>query len=407
MHSVLYRFILATFLISMVHVAARSQSYVWERDTSLNAGCPINDILMVYDGTLVVGTADSGIYMAPGFGRHWEQKIEGLGSLHVTAVGITRKLTLLAAVRDASAFRSTDAGASWSRAFSQPTTGRDMDITSDDHIYVASAWGYCLSTDDGVQWRYSDAGPGTPKVQRIMAGPFPYIFVAYINGKQARSPDVGHSWYQFSSGVDSVVTYSVAPNGIIYAGGNGLAFTLNQGNTWGTIPFDGGDISCIGWTPAGEMVISHAGRVSCSFDGGYSWESFDRGISNDTVRVFLLDRNRRLLAGTSGGHLYRLNLASEEKSGERSVSANTAIAGVTPHPISGTAAIRYTLPSRGDARLGLYDVMGNEALVLANGPVEPGAHVAYLDAASLPSGTYLLRLRAGSASVSRPVVVAH
>jgi hypothetical protein len=68
-----------------------------------------------------------------------------------------------------------------------------------------------------------------------------------------------------------------------------------------------------------------------------------------------------------------------------------------PNPISRTAQIVYTLPSRMTVRLSVYDVAGRLVDRLVESVEAPGEHSIQWDARELPSGTYFYRLEAGSA----------
>jgi hypothetical protein len=54
----------------------------------------------------------------------------------------------------------------------------------------------------------------------------------------------------------------------------------------------------------------------------------------------------------------------------------------------------------------LYDVLGREVAVLADGRYGAGRHALTLDAAALPVGVYVVRAQAGEASATRRVTVA-
>ena len=68
---------------------------------------------------------------------------------------------------------------------------------------------------------------------------------------------------------------------------------------------------------------------------------------------------------------------------------------VGPNPVRGSAAVTFRLDADGPARVAVYDVLGREVAVLARGTFQAGAHRAPLDAATLPAGTYVVRLAAG------------
>ncbi len=77
------------------------------------------------------------------------------------------------------------------------------------------------------------------------------------------------------------------------------------------------------------------------------------------------------------------------------LAARAAVEGVYPNPFAATTTIRFALGEASEVRLTVYDVLGREVAVLADGAVEAGAHDAVFDGRSLPSGVYVWRLVAG------------
>lgn len=77
-----------------------------------------------------------------------------------------------------------------------------------------------------------------------------------------------------------------------------------------------------------------------------------------------------------------------------------------PNPFRAATRIAFSLAEAGPARLAVYDVLGRQVAVLVDGPTEAGTHEAELHAGSLASGTYLLRLEAGSEVATRQMTVA-
>ena len=67
-----------------------------------------------------------------------------------------------------------------------------------------------------------------------------------------------------------------------------------------------------------------------------------------------------------------------------------------PNPFRDEATLTLTVPERTKPlRLVVYDVLGREVAVLAEGVLPPGEHALTLDGAGLPSGLYLVRLETG------------
>ncbi len=86
-----------------------------------------------------------------------------------------------------------------------------------------------------------------------------------------------------------------------------------------------------------------------------------------------------------------------EATGTTVTNAPTDAVGVYPNPFAGSAQIAFALDATADVRLAVYDVLGREVAVLVDAELDAGSHSAAFDAAGLPTGTYLYRLRVGGA----------
>lgn len=75
-----------------------------------------------------------------------------------------------------------------------------------------------------------------------------------------------------------------------------------------------------------------------------------------------------------------------------------------PNPASGRVALSYTMEQAGPRRLTVYDMLGREVAVLADGPAEAGSHVAVWEARAA-AGSYLARLEAGGRTAVRLVTL--
>ena len=86
-------------------------------------------------------------------------------------------------------------------------------------------------------------------------------------------------------------------------------------------------------------------------------------------------------------------------------AAGLRIAPSVPNPATERATVTFELDAAQTARLAVYDVLGREVAVLADGAQTAGAHTVALDASGLPAGLYVARLTAGGTSVTRRLTV--
>ncbi len=78
-----------------------------------------------------------------------------------------------------------------------------------------------------------------------------------------------------------------------------------------------------------------------------------------------------------------------------------------PNPASERAALEYALPEPTEVNIGVYDVLGRQVAQVVDARKTTGQHRAELRTASLPSGTYFVRMQAGSVTKTRRLSVVH
>jgi hypothetical protein len=73
-----------------------------------------------------------------------------------------------------------------------------------------------------------------------------------------------------------------------------------------------------------------------------------------------------------------------------------------PNPFNPATTISYRLVAPGEVRLEVYDILGRQVALLADGRMSVGTHTVQWDAAGLAAGVYLCRLRVGDIGPSQP-----
>ncbi|MCC6845571.1 MAG: CAP domain-containing protein [Bacteroidetes bacterium] len=91
---------------------------------------------------------------------------------------------------------------------------------------------------------------------------------------------------------------------------------------------------------------------------------------------------------------------SENENFIRSLSAS-----VSPLPVSGAAAINFTLPAAGDISVTLLDVRGREIAELAHGFRADGKNIVSFDVSNLENGTYFCRIVTSHGTGTLQIVV--
>jgi hypothetical protein len=76
-----------------------------------------------------------------------------------------------------------------------------------------------------------------------------------------------------------------------------------------------------------------------------------------------------------------------------------------PNPFNPTTKIAYSIPIRSEVKLSVYNILGQEVMMLVNEQQEAGGHEAIFDASNLASGVYICRLQAGAFAATRKLVM--
>ena len=76
-----------------------------------------------------------------------------------------------------------------------------------------------------------------------------------------------------------------------------------------------------------------------------------------------------------------------------------------PNPFNSETNIRFSVNKTSDVKLSVYNVLGQEIIVLANNRFTPGTYQVKLNSTSISSGIYYYRMTAGSFSAVKKFVV--
>ena len=125
----------------------------------------------------------------------------------------------------------------------------------------------------------------------------------------------------------------------------------------------------------------------------------------NVTTVFYEPWKGNLAAGTDAGNLTVLSVGAYatdvEPSDAAEVPVTMALRQNYPNPFNPTTSITFELPEASPVRLAVYDLLGREVQVLADGRMTAGRHEVRFEAGALPSGTYLYRLETATGAVSR------
>jgi len=76
-----------------------------------------------------------------------------------------------------------------------------------------------------------------------------------------------------------------------------------------------------------------------------------------------------------------------------------------PNPFNSTTIIKYSIPSKSNVTLKVYDILGREVETLVNETKSPGNYTIQFNAGKLASGTYIYTMRAGNFVQSKKLIL--
>jgi hypothetical protein len=118
------------------------------------------------------------------------------------------------------------------------------------------------------------------------------------------------------------------------------------------------------------------------------------GDGEDDVRDFSIYGNHADLE--NGALLVPSQALVSAESIDNIIPENFYLSQNYPNPFNPATIIRYSVPQRSNVTLKVYNVLGNEIVILVSEEKDRGVYIVRFDASNLASGMYLYRLQAGS-----------
>ena len=343
-------------------------------------------------------------------------------------------------------YRTGDAGSTWQQVFTteEPSHGFDfwsrvsaiaVDPSGSGLVAVGVnspsdgvTGGIFLSTDEGGSWRRVDSGPYNTEVTRLRIVPDGggiwtlYAACEYVSdgttssyGVKTVVLDSAAGTVAFSndmtgSGGTPITNFgahglAVSSSGDLYAAGRRgsseeprVYRRMADSTTWEMLATTGlpatGTITALtmGYDPDGVETPFVAINAGIYYLDGSAWVRGYQYPVGAQVNVLYWDD---LLVGTGTGlygHFYAsTGLDGGEAAG---VPGDFRLEQNYPNPFNPTTTIRFALPARSFVRLAVYNLIGQQVALLAEGTREGGIHAVRFSAGDLPSGIYFYRMEA-------------
>ncbi|MBI5838297.1 MAG: S8 family serine peptidase [Candidatus Eisenbacteria bacterium] len=279
------------------------------------------------------------------------------------------------------------------------------------HSDQSGAIGVCGDVDDGVH----EINQGTSFSSPLVAGAVA-LFLEYRTGVTPSLIKASFEPHTRRDGFTGAVPNSIWGWGKldVFASLDHTPPVVNVTSPVGGENWVGGSSHNITWTAVDSIQVDTV-KIEVSEDGGGSWTTLAHGVANTgsqpwtvpvtahgqvRARVTAWDTAKNFAADISDSNAHIVDV-------EAGGSAAFALGRSRPNPTPGRASIRFILPAAGPVDLAVFDLAGRRVATLAQGRMSAGAHEATWDGRGAASGVYFYRLRAGSQSAERRLVLVH
>ena len=344
---------------------------------------------LAFHGTEAYAGTDSGLYRSTNNGSSWQSVSAFVGmGIECLDFGST---AWYAATWGPGILRSTDNGYSWPPANNGLTDTYPRTILSNgSSVYVGTGSGIYTSTDYGTNWIHLPTNTGLYPNVRALALLGNILFAAGAGGVQ-RSTDYGQTWVEVDSGYD-IYTQGFFHRLVVYhstifvCGWGGIFMSTDTGTSWTAIN--------TGLPAATKIVSISQGDTTITFSP-----------SSHSLRIV----GSTLFAGVDDSGIWKRPLgeivSSVASPFEMNAPGGFQLQQNFPNPFNPTTQIFFTVPYSSYVTIAVFDLLGRKVQTIVSGEYAAGTFSATWNAASLPSGVYICRLRAGSFQAARKMIL--
>ncbi|MBL0175480.1 MAG: T9SS type A sorting domain-containing protein [Ignavibacteria bacterium] len=401
-------------------------SSAWEQ---LRGSYPLNRGNFLGTGSLAVGrngaivlfgdenNFEGDLWISGDDGNTWTSPIRlpaiDLGSTRSLTAGVLEHFYM---TTQDSLYSSNDDARTWTAASSPGRTLRAVQQTATGALIAGTEDGIFKSNDEGRTWRNTSRSTGNRAVFSIAQDPHGILYALTGSGTMIASNDEGESWAHrastglqvLGSGFGNTIALACGANGRVYAA-NRTSKDVYVSND-GASTFQAVKVGGIGYyVQIAALAVDRKGRVYAGFadfrgkgvavsdNFGLDWQPENSGFRSTeyglrfepVVYDFAVGNDGRVWALTDSG-LFR---SSDWTLGTDSPPVSRFDIGHNyPNPFHSATAIAFTLQRRGHADVRVYDALGRQVALLADGVFDAGTTRLAFNGSGLPGGVYFCRI---------------
>lgn len=309
------------------------------------------------------------------------------------------------------AMKTTDGGETWLSSTINTTRGlANIHFADQNTGWVTGDSGTVFrSTNGGTSW--SNQSISTPLfLFGINSFSINKAFISAPAGGFYSTSNGGTNWVPVSGLANTRLSFSdVVNSSLAYvAGYDTLVRTTDAGATWSVIetkdmPSLSKVIDFVNPTTGYALLGSFAYRTT---DAGQNWTGGIIEGAVDLYAVSFIDQNTGWSAG-AWGQLYKTTqgMTISVQPISTSIPKDFSLGQNYPNPFNPNTTINFDIPKNSFVEIKVFDVLGREVASLVNEQLAAGKYKTDWSAISQPSGIYFYRLKAGSYSETRKMIL--
>ncbi len=305
--------------------------------------------------------------------------------------------------------KTTDGGNTWTVLnFPVSTILRDVSFVNETTGYAVGGNRTIIkTTDGGASWVIQNQS-GTEFFTSVKTFSSTEAICCGSAGAIYKTTDGGASWVSKTSPTTNHLAAMNFPNGMegyILGGGNFILKTANRGEDWEMVSVSGssGLASIKFLTPTIGFVVGSNGLIMKTTNAGLSWTT---EVSNTTESIQTIEATSSHLhiAGSNGYYGQTENLIGIQNINSE-IPKDYKLSQNYPNPFNPITNIEFSIPTKGNVKLTVFDISGKEVGLLVNNVLSPGTYRFDFNANHLSSGTYFYRLVAGDYVETKKMVL--
>ncbi len=360
---------------------------------------------------LISGTRSLGIYRSTDNGQTWMKVSNGdLDLAYIDAMTVVNDIVIVGTnIGGRAIYISSDSGLTWNPVYSSVEALVPALISRNDTIFAGTLYGGAFrSTNAGASWTHLGSEVFYPAFILSMLWSDDNLYAGTHSNYSGmwKSTDFGSTWYTVNSGLPKDPTSGIirdvssiaAKGNTIFAGTSwaGCYRSTNNGTYWDSINSGLPPLTYVYTltTNDSDIYLGTFGGVYQSIDNGDSWASMSDGLPANITVFKLFIHDSELHAGTDSG-IWKIALNTLEVS-ERvktTVPSGYQLKQNYPNPFNPSTAIQFSMTHTGYVTLRVYNLLGEEIASLFSKILPAGTYETNWDASNFSSGIYFYRLQ--------------